>query len=165
MHIQGDQYWFWGGPGGSSREGTRSPHTWNAADSWAHLPQCSVAVGRTSRGTYWVWQFLNILSLQIYNSANLLRSLNLPPEKFLDMGVKVEDLEILDIQKTGWQNKSHLTFALEGTAASPMHLLQVSLSVLSMLQAWLPQPSWPEAWTYSVLLQQIFTSSESWGSA
>lgn len=57
------------------------------------------------------------------------------------MGVKVEDLEILDIQKTGWQNKSHLTFALEGTAASPMHLPQDSLSVLSMLQAWLPQPS------------------------
>ena len=57
------------------------------------------------------------------------------------MGVKVEDLEILDIQKTGWQNKSHLTFALEGIAASPMHLLQDSLSVFSMLQAWLPQPS------------------------
>lgn len=64
------------------------------------------------------------------------------------MGVKVEDLETLDIQETGWQNKSHLTFALEGTAASPMqswpdpiHLLQDSLSVLSMMQAWLPQPS------------------------
>lgn len=36
------------------------------------------------------------------------------------MGVKVEDLETLDIQETGWQNKSHLTFALEGIAASPL---------------------------------------------
>lgn len=53
-----------------------------------------------------------------------MKFLNLLPEKSLETGVKIDkDLEILDTLETGWENKSHQTFALEGKAAST-HALQ-----------------------------------------